>query len=266
MTKRALCVGINDYPGTQNDLSGCVNDANDWTAALKARGFETDQLLDKSATKAAMLAALGEVVKKAVPGDLVVFQYSGHGSYIFDQDGDEPDGTDEVLCPWDIGQNRPISDDELHDVFAEREKGVKIVMISDSCHSGTVSRFAPPIETGTRTSRVRFLPPENFLPKERITAATRGRAIRHAASPPGRHQSLLVAGCQDAELSYDAWFNGRANGAFTYVALQALKGLPGNATYKQWYKAIRDGLPSAQYPQTPNLYGSATQKHWQVFA
>src|SRR5690606_32234458 len=23
--KRALCVGINDYPGTGNDLSGCVN-------------------------------------------------------------------------------------------------------------------------------------------------------------------------------------------------------------------------------------------------
>ena len=30
MSKKALCIGINDYPGTQNDLSGCVNDANDW--------------------------------------------------------------------------------------------------------------------------------------------------------------------------------------------------------------------------------------------
>ena len=26
MAKRALLVGINDYPGTQNDLQGCVND------------------------------------------------------------------------------------------------------------------------------------------------------------------------------------------------------------------------------------------------
>ena len=34
MAKYALCIGINDYPGTDSDLSGCVNDANDWAAAL----------------------------------------------------------------------------------------------------------------------------------------------------------------------------------------------------------------------------------------
>jgi len=34
MTKRALCIGINDYPGTDFDLSGCVNDAHDWAQAL----------------------------------------------------------------------------------------------------------------------------------------------------------------------------------------------------------------------------------------
>jgi len=32
MAKLALCIGINDYPGTVNDLSGCVNDAQDWSA------------------------------------------------------------------------------------------------------------------------------------------------------------------------------------------------------------------------------------------
>ena len=37
MTKKALCIGINDYPGTQNDLNGCVNDARDWAAALTGR-------------------------------------------------------------------------------------------------------------------------------------------------------------------------------------------------------------------------------------
>ena len=40
MTKRALCIGINDYPGTGSDLAGCVNDANDWGDALQGRGFE----------------------------------------------------------------------------------------------------------------------------------------------------------------------------------------------------------------------------------
>ena len=37
MANRALCVGINDYPGTNMDLAGCVNDAKDWQAAPRTR-------------------------------------------------------------------------------------------------------------------------------------------------------------------------------------------------------------------------------------
>ena len=54
------------------------------------------------------------------------------------------------------------------------------------------------------------------------------------------------------------------NGAFTFVALRALKSLPAAATYSDWYKAIRKLLPSQQYPQTPNLYGSTSMKRWKV--
>ena len=32
MIKRALTVGINDYPGSDMDLARCVNDAKDWRA------------------------------------------------------------------------------------------------------------------------------------------------------------------------------------------------------------------------------------------
>ena len=75
-----------------------------------------------------------------------------------------------------------------------------------------------------------------------------------------------MSGCLDAEYSYDAWFNGKPNGAFTFVALRALKKLSANATYKDWYKAIRQTLPSQQYPQTPNLFGSTSMKLWKVLA
>ena len=54
MSKLALCIGINDYPGTDSDLSGCLNDAQDWTAALSARGFKVTRLIDREATLAAM--------------------------------------------------------------------------------------------------------------------------------------------------------------------------------------------------------------------
>ena len=44
MTKRALCVGINDYPGANMDLAGCVNDARDWQALLESRGYAVRHL------------------------------------------------------------------------------------------------------------------------------------------------------------------------------------------------------------------------------
>lgn len=261
MAKSALCIGINNYPGTGSDLAGCVNDAKDWRDALEDRGFSTQVMLDGDATKSAMKDAISEIVTKAHSGDRVVITYSGHGSWVVDKDADEPDQRDEVLCPHDIGQNRPFRDDELHDIFSERERGVRVTLISDSCHSGSVARLAPPFEGAETNQKVRFLPPSAFLPDEdQVVAARMGRPM----ISPKRHAALLIAGCQDTEFSYDAYFGSRPNGAFSYFALRALENLPNNATYRDWYRKIRERLPSQQYPQKPNLQGSNRQKDWQT--
>jgi hypothetical protein len=266
MCKQALCIGINNYPGTDSDLSGCVNDARDWSEVLEQRGFTVAQLLDKDATKAAIVSEIRRLVEAARYGHLVVITYSGHGSYVPDEDGDESDGADEVLCPWDVEQGNVLSDDELHELFSERARGVRIALVSDSCHSGTVARFAPMLEPDEALPRVRFLPPSVFLPRDALDKfGLRARAVRRSASPPGRHQALLLSGCQDTELSYDARFRGRPNGAFTYAALRALERLPEDATYRDWHKAIRKKLPTASYPQTPGLYGATYQKRWRIF-
>ena len=68
MAKRALCVGINDYPGTNSDLSGCVNDANDWAQEWR-RGYQVTSLLDKQATRQAMVDGLTKLVTGAAAGD-----------------------------------------------------------------------------------------------------------------------------------------------------------------------------------------------------
>ncbi len=82
-----------------------------------------------------------------------------------------------------------------------------------------------------------------------------------------RAASVLLSGCKDDEYSYDAWFNGRPNGAFTYAALHALKSLPETATYREWHREIRKILPHVNYPQTPQLSGSWRQRaKWRVFA
>lgn len=271
--KYALCIGINNYPGTGSDLSGCVNDANDWKKELGTRGFITQVLLDRQATRKNILASMKAQIQKAKTGDSIVFTYSGHGTFIPDQDGDEADGTDECLCPYDINSNGPITDDELFELFNSKAVGVRLVFLSDSCHSGTVTRFAPITTPATMKvkdvkapqRKVRFLPPSVFLAKNKINQLGASRALRRS-SPPGRYGGLLICGCLDAEYSYDAWFNGRPNGAFTFVALLALKKLKPSSSYRDWYMAIRKILPSQQYPQTPNLFGSSSMKRWKALA
>jgi len=144
MTKKALCIGINNYPGTHMDLQGCVNDAQDWGGVLQARGFAVTTLLDAQATKAAMVKAMTSLIGAAVSGDNLVITFSGHGTYQPDKDGDEVDGLDEGLCPYDLQTNgAALIDDEIRAIFAARKPGVRLLLISDSCHSGTVTRAAP---------------------------------------------------------------------------------------------------------------------------
>jgi metacaspase-1 len=271
MAKCALCIGINDYPGTESDLNGCVNDAKDWAAAFSKHGFSVTTLFDKKATGANLRAAIGSLMTNANEGDCLAVHYSGHGSYVPDENGDEPDGFDECICPCDISTKGPITDDELFELYSSRPTGVRLFIASDSCHSGTVARMAPvgslPAPSRGRVERrrlVRFLPPSVFLKGRELAALGAVRPMRRS-SPPGRHTGLLFAGCQDYEYSFDGWFNGRANGAFTYVALKTLNTLSKNATYLDWFMAIRGLLPSRQYPQTPNLFGSAAMKKAKVF-
>ncbi len=269
MAKLALCIGINDYPGTSSDLAGCVNDANDWGDALKGRGFAVSTLLDSEATGKGIRDGIKAILRQAKRGDVAVIQYSGHGTFVPDQDGDEPDGTDECICPHDIGAKGPITDDELFELYSDRDPRVRLFVVSDSCHSGTVSKFAPITTPPTTRAdnppqrKVRFLPPATFMSQRQLAKLGMRRPVR-ASSPPGRYAGLLMSGCQDTEYSYDAYFQSRPNGAFTFVALRELKTLSASATYRSWYSAIRAALPSQQYPQSPNLYGSSRMKRWQI--
>lgn len=260
--QKAVCIGINDYPGTGADLRGCVNDAHDWAETLGGRGYDVETVLDAEATRDTMLKVMHDTVTSASPGDRVVITYSGHGTWVPDEGGDEPDARDEALCPHDLQAAGPILDDELYEVFTDRERGVRVVLISDSCHSGTLARLAP--ATGDGVGTVRYLAPEHFLSGKRLTRAA--RAAKAPMRGKARQSGLVMAGCQDVEYSYDASFDGRPNGAFTYVARAALETLPSRATYGDWMTAVRRSLPSAAYPQTPRLDATRTQRRWQVLA
>src|SRR5918995_6092701 len=143
MTKKALCVGINDYPfGDANDLRGCVNDAGNWSNLLRNHFDFADikQLLNADATKENLINGLKNLLAGAQAGDVLVFTNASHGTYLADADGDEPK-FDEALCPYDSDSNLLV-DDELRELFLNTPDGVRLTVISDSCHSGSVTRVA----------------------------------------------------------------------------------------------------------------------------
>lgn len=256
--KLALCIGIN-YVGTANELSGCLNDASDWHAELAARGFAVDLLLERDATKASILDNLRAKVGQLKRGDVLVVTNSSHGTYVRDQSGDESDGTDEAMCPYDLPNL--VLDDDLYDVFSMRAVGSRVVMVSDSCFSGTLNRMMAPVGKGGEARKVRFLPPTaEWLPSRLVPRSAKATVGAKQLVSSG----LLLSGCNDREYSYDAFIDGRARGAASWAYLTALRDA-NPANYAAWIKAVRARyLPSQDYPQTPGAYGTASQKKWKV--
>lgn len=278
MQKLSLNIGCN-YPGTTAELQGCVNDANDWAKALEARGFRPTLRHDADASREALLKDLNASIAGLKAKDTLVITFSGHGTYVTDLDGDESDQRDECLVTADLNI---ISDDDLYEAFSQRKRGSRVIFLSDSCHSGTVARFNPPLPGSDHKpeaprGRVRFLPPQNLAALRDKRGGTKGFAPKatypsaHTQDPhPGQRvrrlvsSAALLSGCKDSEYSYDAYFSGRYNGAFTKAALDVLQTVPAGEPLplRKLHNAVRAALPNADYPQSPQLTATSDQKAW----
>lgn len=206
--KKALVVAVNDYPGTGSDLQGCINDALDGLAALKAKGFACSSISNVNATRANIIASLKSLITCARAGDSLVFYYSAHGSQVRDSSADEPDGWDEVLCPYDWPQY--VSDDDIRSILATVSAGVNIDVFMDCCHSGTGTR-----EVG-QTYTVRALPPiagKVSHPGKKTRAAVIVPTLNHC----------LWAGCASNQTSAELLIGGKVRGAFSYYLWKEIR-------------------------------------------
>lgn len=156
-TKRALIIGIGDYP----QESGWTTITGDKDIAivqetLLSNGFMKGNivtLVNSQATHIAIVNAIEDLVRSSQKGDVVYIHFSGHGQLITDTSGDEPNGFDESWIPYDAqkvykkgiyeGEHHFV-DDELNDMLHRLRDKVgqegRIVVIADACHSGGGSR------------------------------------------------------------------------------------------------------------------------------
>ncbi|XP_064971754.1 metacaspase-5-like [Musa acuminata AAA Group] len=141
-TKRAVLVGCN-YPGTKAELKGCINDVNRMRQSLVERfGFVEEDITvlidtDRSYTQptgANIRRAISDLVASAHPGDYLFFHYSGHGTRLPAETGEDDDtGYDECIVPCDMNL---ITDDDFREFVNKVPQGCRLTIVSDSCHSG----------------------------------------------------------------------------------------------------------------------------------
>lgn len=226
--KKGLLIGIN-YMGTPYELSGCINDCNLMSSMMKEY---TNTLLTEEQeikpTKDNILTELKKVLDDSVEGDLIFFYYSGHGSYTIDRNGDEIDGRDEMLISLDL---KGVFDDELKNILnTHLKKGVTLIGLFDSCHSGTCLDLRYQYMTNTTL--------DPFTENTKVNECS-GNA-------------LLISGCRDNEYSVETVFNNKVNGAMTWAFTETIKRNK-DITWRQLLENMRNLLKDKRFTQIPQI-------------
>lgn len=270
----SLHVGLNridpaHYAGWPGTLNACENDARAMQEIANAMGYSSEIRLSEQGTRAAVAEFLAKAAKDLKGGDIALITYSGHGNQVPDLDGDEPDGLDETWCLYD-GQ---MIDDELYRMYSALADGVRVLILSDSCHSGTVAKamfYTKAISSGFAGTMIaermgkpaakdraygpKLLPADVALrtyAQNRAFYEAIGRAPKDG---PGADKGdtakasiRLISGCQDNQVSFD----GAINSAFTAALLLVWDGGKFKSDYDEFHVQIqRNMLPT----QSPNHY------------
>lgn len=235
---RALCVGIDDY--ARSPLNGCVADAQEWGTTLNGLGFEVSYLKNSEATRISILDELRKLIATSRAGDVVVFQFAGHGTELDDIDGDEVGGTngpkDEALCPYDLDQGAFVIDDDIAEIFTNILRGVNVTCFIDCCHSGSITRalIGGKQAVEGKNVRARFLRATSEM--EENHRAYRER-IGRSRSGPGRlaedMHNVLFSACQDREVAYESAGHGEFTVRATKILRQGIEGKSNEDFQKQ---------------------------------
>lgn len=254
----SLHIGLNrvdpaQYDGWDGALTACEFDANDMQAIAESQGFETSKLLTADATSEAVIAAIERAAGELARGDLFLCSYSGHGGQVPDRNGeDEEDRSDETWLAYD----RQIVDDELYALWGKFAPGVRIFVLSDSCHSGSVVRDIEadvPDPVSTREKAAAESPRYRALPRDVMIATYRAHAKLYddiQERVPGSEQAdpdatvLLISGCRDDQLSLD----GFSNGMFTENLRTVWDDGAWDGGHAEFRETIRARMPAKQQP------------------
>ena len=271
----SLHVGINRTSSafaSASTLSGAENDAREMDLIAAAKGFAPhDLLLGSEATYSIVTSKIRAAADTLEAGDIFLFTFAGHGFQKPDSDSDEPDDfSDETMLLYDM---HLVDDVFRKDLLPSFKDGVRVLGISDSCHSQSVFAGPPPPaldEVGPLDGVLDANPvvvPEipRFTPGGLLARTiANATASRHFEEHHAFYENtyvplvkpicasvLLLAACLASELTGD----GPTNGVYTAAMLKVLRNSD-PADYEALVTSIAAELPY-QNP-TLELFGTAT--------
>lgn len=277
--KKALFIGIN-YINTRRQLLGCINDVHNISQFVQERyGYHIDDMVfltdDQTnprciPTKRNIIDAMCWLVKDAKPNDSLFLHYSGHGGQIDDLDGDEEDGSDEVIYPVDFNRAGYITDDEMHNILVRPlPPGCRLTAIFDCCHSGSILDLPFTYSTegklkeqnllsdaankilreGPSAKNTMKMTSSIFKVIKKVTGSNNDMQEKFRKASPA--DVIMFSGCKDSQTSVDACIRNQATGAMSWAFRNALLKMP-HQTYLQLLNSIRCELYQ-KYDQKPQL-------------
>lgn len=255
----ALHIGINNvdpgfYKNNVPPLFGCISDMEKMEALARQKGFTTMVMRNQEATREAILKFLEEQALELNQGDMLLISYAGHGASLPDVEGDETDENDEA---W-VTYSGFLTDDELFRSLDYFREGVRVLLVSDSCHSGTMNRQFAASRSGIAlprggTQRARFLPPEAVAQilkdNKRPARALRTGFGRSRATIGHKASILLLAACEDNQFAME----NSEGGVFTSRLLDVLNANGAAIDYQGCIAAIKGKMPITQIPKLEPL-------------
>jgi hypothetical protein len=271
-TKKALIIGIGAYP-TESGWS-VIHGDNDVpliTDALIQRGFNPDKivkLVNEQATKTNIIKSFNQFIKQAKINDTIYIHFSTHGQQVIDTDGDEADGLDEAVIPFDAcktfikgryeGKNHLIDDELFLYLTSLRVKIGKfgsLVVVFDACHSGDASR-------GKRSENDSVI----------VRGTTEVFKARTKRSIVVKSLKLIdwveISATQPYQNNYEYKVNGTYYGSLSYAIKLSLPDLTNEDDFAAMFKIIqkkRAEMNVANYPQRPMIQGDSYYLKQKVF-
>lgn len=229
--KLGLCIGIN-YDG---QLGGCENDAIKYSEMLATHmGFNNENIsvmLGKNATRKMIIKKWKEfaMITHRSYVETLFISFSGHGTTQADSNGDEVDGVDEVIVPYDYASSGYILDDEINGILKLVSERTTVVGVFDCCHSGTIFDL-----------QYRYIQGD--------------KSVYENSNAGIKAKCLMISGCKDSQVSGEVWVDNQVLGALSAALFITLEENEYTITCWNLLRKLRKRLNEAGYGfQVPQI-------------